>query len=640
MISDRNVQTKSIRLMVLLCWTASLELDWTRKSRLLICLFVASTSQSLVDADDLATKSLSILRNHCGECHSPGGGESEWLPLDSDLSEPELRERISAGDHKSSALVARMLDTDAPMPPSDALKPDVSPTDLATLIQWIDAGALPITDVDEPARKFLGVDYKIEQIHAALSSVPSAERRYKRFFSLLNLNNQETSSIRQKDIRIAKAALAKTINSLSWKRSLVRLDVIDDESLIFSFDLRDIGWEPNKAISRPDVWRHIAAGYPYGLSHENRPADPRLRSMWKEISDWTGVNIPVLRVDWFISESLQPPLYDELLFDLVLPEIAKKPRTTKIPLPDRKTVVSMRAFNAAELENRLSVNVSRNLQSRRNVFRIGFTESFVSTGPRVLERHKSAFGAYWKSYDFKNSRLDTFVLQQQPLGPADAFVDVSKNHIFDHDGGEIIFNLPNGLQGYLLVDAKGDRILFGPEDLVSDRSPALGSTQIVNGISCIACHTSGMKRENATDEVRSGLRGLNVDARDIVDGLYAKPPAVAAAFDRDQATFLTAVRNCTNDFRSDGDPIEPVKSVVARYDTVPLTIETVAAELGIAVEVLRGDNAAWDRAGFATLSEGGTISRSSWESGNGLSLFKKAALIRRIGTPTSVTRPE
>ena len=54
-----------------------------------------------------------------------------------------------------------------------------------------------------------------------------------------------------------------------------------------------------------------------------------------------------------------------------------------------------------------------------------------------------------------------------PLGPA--FADNPfPNQAFEHAGGEIIFNLPNGLQGYLLVDAKGDRIDAGPIDIVGD----------------------------------------------------------------------------------------------------------------------------------------------------------------------------
>ena len=32
------------------------------------------------------------------------------------------------------------------------------------------------------------------------------------------------------------------------------------------------------------------------------------------------------------------------------------------------------------------------------------------------------------------------------------------NKAFKHDGSEVIFNLPNGLQAYLVTDAEGDRV--------------------------------------------------------------------------------------------------------------------------------------------------------------------------------------
>ena len=61
------------------------------------------------------------------------------------------------------------------------------------------------------------------------------------------------------------------------------------------------------------------------------------------------------------------------------------------------------------------------------------------TNNRMVERHRSIHGAYWKSYDFAGS-----------VGAQNIF-----NHPLDftHDGGEVIFNLPNGLQGYYLVNA-------------------------------------------------------------------------------------------------------------------------------------------------------------------------------------------
>ena len=70
---------------------------------------------------------------------------------------------------------------------------------------------------------------------------------------------------------------------------------------------------------------------------------------------------------------------------------------------------------------------------------------------------------------------------------------------FTHDGGEVIFNLPNGLQGYYLVNSSGFRLDEAPVNIVSN--PAASDPTVRNGISCIGCHTEGMK--TFEDEVRS-----------------------------------------------------------------------------------------------------------------------------------------
>src|SRR5206468_705155 len=94
------------------------------------------------------------------------------------------------------------------------------------------------------------------------------------------------------------------------------------------------------------------------------------------------------------------------------------------------------------------------------IARAGFPRSGVSGQNRMVERHDahgtSGSAYYWKSYDFKpaNGRGK---LTRFPLGPLDLFEKGRHpyaNQAFAHDGGEIIFGLPNGLQAYLLVDGQ------------------------------------------------------------------------------------------------------------------------------------------------------------------------------------------
>ena len=122
------------------------------------------------------------------------------------------------------------------------------------------------------------------------------------------------------------------------------------------------------------------------------------------------------------------------------------------------------------------------------VWRAGFKNSGVSNHNRVVERHTSRYGAYWKSYDFAGSAGRQNILTH-PLN-------------FTHDGGEVIFNLPNGLQGYYLSNASGLRLDEAPISIVSN--PAASDPTVRNGISCIGCHTEGMK--TFEDEVRAVIQ--------------------------------------------------------------------------------------------------------------------------------------
>jgi hypothetical protein len=79
----------------------------------------------------------------------------------------------------------------------------------------------------------------------------------------------------------------------------------------------------------------------------------------------------------------------------------------------------------------------------------------VSRNNRLIERHSSPYGSYWRSYDFADNvgRRNLFA---HPLGPS------GQASSFEVDGGEIIFNLPNGLHAFMLIDGKGRRLDKAP----------------------------------------------------------------------------------------------------------------------------------------------------------------------------------
>ncbi len=136
--------------------------------------------------------------------------------------------------------------------------------------------------------------------------------------------------------------------------------------------------------------RKLLTYYPYGMAHDSS-ADQKLSASAAFVYSATGSRILIVRADWFVATAAVTPLYHELL------------RLPSGPGADR------------ELERQLKVDVERDFQKNR-LQRAGFNKSNVSEHNRLVDRHPSAYGAYWKSYDFASTsgRQD---LTQFPLGP-------------------------------------------------------------------------------------------------------------------------------------------------------------------------------------------------------------------------------
>ena len=280
--------------------------------------------------------------------------------------------------------------------------------------------------------------------------------------------------------------------------------------------------------------------------------------------------VPFVDVDWFISTASLPPLYHDIL---------------GLPQTDR------------DLETRLEVNVVENIRNAagRRVWRAGFNDSGVSNNNRVVERHTSRYGAYWKSYDFAGS-VGTQNILTHPLS-------------FTHDGGEIIFNLPNGLQAYLLVDASGNRLDAAPIKIV--RNPAASDPTVRNGLSCIGCHTEGMKAFE--DQVR-GVVEQNANppydkARAL--RLYAEKAEMDEFLEKDTAHYRRALE-------ATGDVFGGIESVQRFYEAFqrPLDVAHAAAAVGLEIEAfvekIRG-NTSLQNLGLLVL-ENGTVKRDTWTS--------------------------
>ncbi|MEX0585149.1 MAG: transcriptional regulator, partial [Pirellulales bacterium] len=213
---------------------------------------------------------------------------------------------------------------------------------------------------------------------------------------------------------------------------------------------------------------------------------------------------------------------------------------------------------------------------------------------------------------------------------------------FESDGGEMIFNLPNGLQGYFLTDGKGARIDAGPVEVVSDALKTAGTPAIVNGLSCMACHKHGPIRFKDTLLVGAAIGG---EARRKLEDLIPKQDDMDKLLTEDENRFLQALTKACGPFLQVDDDQdkdirlfpEPVSAVAVQYGKDISTIEA-AYELGLAnpqdLQTRIANNPQLRELGLAPLGQGEKIKRETWQSlKEFLSQFQRAASQLEVGTP-------
>jgi mono/diheme cytochrome c family protein len=567
---------------------------------LLLCWFPLAAEDEK-KGNGVASKTRQILKQRCWRCHNgenSTGGSFDILD-DADLVESG---RIEKGSPDDSYLFEMVIKNR--MPPK-AVTERVTAEEGNVIRQWILDGTPPFPKAKQ--REFVSASSVLTSIRDYLRKADRHHRSYLRFFTLHNLHNNPRFF--ESDLENYRAALSKTVNSLSWNQRITIPKAIDPLKLVYVIDTRDYHWDSSR--NRQDKWEEILKQYPYGLKYRNLP-DEILMNLDEEIIELTqGCDLSYVRADWFITNGTRPPLYHTLL------EIPNSAKT---------------------LEHRLGVNVARNFLNphNRRVSRAGFARSGVSGQNRLLERHESTHGFYWKSYDFKPDRFRA-KLTRFPLGPLNMFQDNHhpfRSQAFIHDGGEIIFSLPNGLQGYMLTDGKDDRIDVGPIEVVSDNLKTSGTPEIVNGVSCMSCHRNGMLWFKDTIRNHSAVFG---EPEKHVKRLFPEISVMDELIQEDQDHFLKSLEKCIGPILLKGDNSdadiedlpEPVGEVARVHRLQFLDLKTVACELDIEdpqqLLIKVGEKNLKKLGLESLLKKGGVINRLEWEATEGVSLMQELA---------------
>ena len=550
--------------------------------KLIVLLMFIVGSQNVHSQQQIAQDAYAIFEQSCFICHGPAGSFKESLLIDHNTL--IQNGTVIPGNPNASELYNRLVATDTTkrMPLN---QPQLSAQAINTIRNWILAGAPDWTATSTTDGDFISPGEMLNTIETHLMSLAPFDRAFARYFTMTHLYNAgESAGILQE----YRKGLFKLVNSLSWGVTVINPQPIDPQGTIFYIDLRHYEWDVN------DGWGQIEAAYPYHISFD-APTQTTLRQQLGRLQTEMNSSIPSVHIDWFVATASLPPLYHDLL---------------SLPLTDR------------ELDTRLEVDVVRNLLNAPGVrvWRAGTNDSGVSTNNRVLERHTSRYGAYWKSYDFAGS-VGTQNIFTHPLS-------------FTHDGGEAIFNLPNGLQGYYLVNASGSRLDGAPINIVSN--PAASDPTVRNGLSCFGCHTEGMK--TFEDQVRSVIESNTNPTYDKAQALrlYVEQSKMDTLLGEDMDRYRAALVKTGGTV----DDIEPIQRFHEVFEG-PVDVAYAAAVVGLETEVFLNkikENVGLQNIGLLVL-ESGSMKRDAWTSSFGDIVFA-LDFPEQFTPPTVIAPPE
>ncbi|GEP45636.1 serine/threonine-protein kinase [Brevifollis gellanilyticus] len=498
--------------------------------------------------DDLASRVFVLLRDRCGECHSERAESPDEFAIIENFAALRTSDYLNLKSPESSMLYVQVRDGDMPLKTQadrEAKRKPVPFTDdeNALLLSWIKAGApdpgssaiaaaapAVTTTLPEPARAVVSLAAEVRAVMDDLQSLPAEVAADTRYVSLAAPhNNSREVSVKQLDLM--RQGVRKVLNSLSTNPRIATFQEVGPEKVLFRVRLRDLGWDAM-------LWDRITSFYPFAVE--------------TSLSAALHIKTPVVRADWLAATATRAPLYHDLL-----------------RLPDHQQ----------ELEAKLGVSVFANLAAGE-ALRSGFTKSGVSRHNRLAERHdmRAYSGYYWLSYDFKESggRAN---LHTNPLGP-DAAHLLGGTRAFEHAGGEIVFSLPNGLNGYYVSDVTGKRLDGAvPTEIVSDRTNITGRAEVSNAMACMICHDQGIK-QLPRDEIRPLAKTYGADEQRLVEMLHPPQDKIDSVVNEDTQRFLAALKSAG--ITAEGGS-EPVSALFKHYDRI-ITLAEAAAETGLTVD--------------------------------------------------------
>ena len=168
----------------------------------------------------------------------------------------------------------------------------------------------------------------LQAIVRDLEAADTSDRPFLRYYSLADLHNNP--EVDDETLNLNRTSLSKLVNHLSWNRKIVVPETLGPDKTLLRVDIRKYNWTPA-------TWRQIVAACPYGV-HDRE-------GQCSEIKTPSGVELPYVRVDWFVATASVAPLYHDILaLPQTLPELKKPWAWTPLRLLMRTAISGLTAW--------------------------------------------------------------------------------------------------------------------------------------------------------------------------------------------------------------------------------------------------------------------------------------------------------
>jgi len=300
---------------------------------------------------------------------------------------------------------------------------------------------------------FIRFDQQEEAMIQAVQALPEFERLQTRFV----ICSDQYNAFGLKSVKECRDGVVKAINSISSEREIADVKSIGPAGSIMQVRLNDFGLNAAK-------WVLIENNDDFKFQSET------IRG--RTLQFLTGAIRPFINGHNFAETALVKAYYG----------LTETPATF------------------AEFQVQIGANIQQDFDNRDpEVILFGMNESVITTNRqfRLIHRSPSLDGFLWCTNDTNDVavppiNVDGQLINTKNLLEAPFPIFARSQKTFTQDAGECIYTRRNGMLGYALFDAAGNRQDAAPTNIVQDTASASrGLSGTINTRSCFRCHATG-----------------------------------------------------------------------------------------------------------------------------------------------------